>query len=301
MIPDRIAAPQESLRHLTAAQHAAFWRDGYVLVENALSPHELASLQAEFAGWVAESRSHAEPWGEISDGRPRFDLEPGHSAARPALRRVNSPTEISSAYDSVMAESRIPAMVADLIGPNVKFHHAKINSKLPGAATQVKWHQDFPFTPHSNDDLVTALIFVDEVTSENGPLEVLAGSHQGQLHELWHDGRFTGAVTKSLESELMSQSRQCIGPAGAVCFMHTRLLHGSGPNLSSQARTLFICVYSAEDAVPLSPNPLPSRHEGRLVHGTRSGRVRCVANELPLPQLPTTASFFGQQAASYDG
>jgi ectoine hydroxylase-related dioxygenase (phytanoyl-CoA dioxygenase family) len=300
MNPNRATAA-DALRHLTAAQHEAFWRDGYVLVEQALSPSELASLQAEFNGWVVESRSHAEPWGEIMDGRPRFDLEPGHSATRPALRRVNSPTEISPAYDAVMAASRVPAMVADLIGPNVKFHHAKINSKLPGAATQVKWHQDFPFTPHSNDDLVTALIFVDEVTAENGPLEVLVGSHRGELHDLWHEGRFTGAVERSLEMELMAKSRQCIGPAGAVCFMHTRLLHGSSPNLSDRPRTLFICVYSAEDSVPLSPNPLPSRHEGRIVQGTRSGRVRCVANELPLPQLPSTASFFGQQAASYDG
>jgi ectoine hydroxylase-related dioxygenase (phytanoyl-CoA dioxygenase family) len=300
MNPNRATAA-DALRHLTAAQHEAFWRDGYVLVEQALSPSELASLQAEFNGWVVESRSHAEPWGEIMDGRPRFDLEPGHSSTRPALRRVNSPTEISPAYDVVMAASRVPAMVADLIGPNVKFHHAKINSKLPGAATQVKWHQDFPFTPHSNDDLVTALIFVDEVTAENGPLEVLVGSHRGELHDLWHEGRFTGAVERSLEMELMAKSRQCIGPAGAVCFMHTRLLHGSSPNLSDRPRTLFICVYSAEDSVPLSPNPLPSRHEGRIVQGTRSGRVRCVANELPLPQLPSTASFFGQQAASYDG
>lgn len=301
MITPLAASPEKLLQHLTPEAHSAFWRDGYVLVKNALDPSELMALQAEFAGWVTESRGHLEPWGEIMDGRPRFDLEPGHRADSPALRRVNSPTEISASYDAVMASSRIPRMVADLIGPNVKFHHAKINSKLPGAATQVKWHQDFPFTPHSNDDLVTALIFVDEVTAENGPLEVLAGSHRGPLHELWHEGRFTGAVTRTLETEMMARSRQCIGPAGAVCFMHTRLLHGSGPNISPQPRTLFICVYSAEDAVPLSPNPLPSRHEGRIVHGTRSGRVRCVANELPLPQLPSTASFFGQQAATYDG
>lgn len=292
---------REPLRHLTEEQHTAFWRDGYVLAENALTPAELRALQNEFADWVAESRRHDVPWGEIMDGRPRFDLEPGHKPERPALRRVNSPTEISANYDAVMSASRVPAMVADLIGPNVKFHHAKINSKLPGAATQVKWHQDFPFTPHSNDDLVTALIFVDEVTAENGPLQVLPGSHGGPLFDLWHEGRFTGAVTQSLEAEMIERSRQCIGPAGSVCFMHTRLLHGSGPNVSEQARTLFICVYSAEDAVPLSPNPLPSSHEGRIVQGTRTGRVRCVANELLLPQLPKTASFFGQQAASYDG
>lgn len=295
------ATASTPLRYLTSEQHDSFWRDGYVLAENALTPEELRALQGEFAEWVAESRQHAKPWGEIKDGRPRFDLEPGHSAERPALRRVNSPTEISKNYDAVMASSRVPAMVADLVGPNVKFHHAKINSKLPGAATQVKWHQDFPFTPHSNDDLVTALIFVDEVTAANGPLQVLAGSHRGPLLDLWHDGRFTGAVTQSLEADMIGHSRQCIGPAGSVCFMHTRLLHGSGPNISQQARTLFICVYSAEDSIPLSPNPLPSSHEGRIVQGTRSGRVRCVANELPLPQLPTTASFFGQQAASYDG
>jgi len=52
-------------------------------------------------------------------------------------------------------------MVADLIGPNVRYHHSKINSKLPGAATHVKWHQDFPFTPHTNSDMVTALLMVD--------------------------------------------------------------------------------------------------------------------------------------------
>ncbi|WP_374651622.1 phytanoyl-CoA dioxygenase family protein [Dongia sp.] len=287
--------------HLSPCEREDFWRDGYLLVKNVLTADELASLQREFDGWVVDSRQHDKPWGVIADGRPRFDLEPGHSALHPALRRVNSPTEISAPYDRVMAESRVPALVADLVGPNVKFHHAKINSKLPGAATLVKWHQDFPFTPHSNDDLVTALIFVDEVTAENGPLEVVAGSHKGPLHELWHEGRFTGAVDTKLEADMRAAARQCVGPAGSVCFMHTRLLHGSAPNRSPRPRTLFICVYSAEDAVPLSPNPLPSTHEGRIVQGERTGRVRCVANELRLPQLPKQASFFAQQAASYDG
>ncbi|MBI2253973.1 MAG: phytanoyl-CoA dioxygenase family protein [Proteobacteria bacterium] len=288
-------------QHLTATQSEAFWRDGYLVVENALSPDDLKALQREFEDWVADSRQHDKPWGIIADGRPRFDLEPGHSAEKPALRRVNSPTEISENYDRVMSASRVPLLIADLIGPNVKFHHAKINSKLPGAATLVKWHQDFPFTPHSNDDLVTALIFVDDVTAENGPLEVLPGSHKGPLYELWHDGRFTGAVDPKLEADMRAGAQQAKGPAGSVCFMHTRLLHGSAPNRSTRPRTLFICVYSAEDAIPLSPNPLPSTHEGRIVEGQRTGRVRCVGNELRLPQLPTQASFFAQQAASYDG
>ncbi|MEO1276685.1 MAG: class I tRNA ligase family protein, partial [Pseudomonadota bacterium] len=52
---------------------------------------------------------------------------------------------------------------------------------------------------HSNADLVTALLMIDEVTPENGPLEVQPGSHKGPLHSLWHEGRFTGAVAPEIE------------------------------------------------------------------------------------------------------
>jgi hypothetical protein len=80
--------------------------------------------------------------------------------------------------------------------------------------------------------------------------------------------------------------------------MHTRLLHGSAPNLSDHARTLFIVVYSAEDAVPLCDNPLPSRYEGLIVHGAATGMVRSTAFALRMPQKPKGASFFVQQTAS---
>jgi ectoine hydroxylase-related dioxygenase (phytanoyl-CoA dioxygenase family) len=291
---------------LTPRQKQDFQRDGFLLVENAVSPAQLRALRQDSAGWVDESRGHAAAYGEMIDGRPRFDLERGHSAERPALRRVNSPQEVSGAYAEVMAQSCMTEIVADLIGPNVKFHHAKINSKLPGAATAVKWHQDFPFTPHTNDDLCTALLFVDEVTDENGPLEVLPGSHRGEIFSLWHDGKFTGAIDDTVAAQARAKSVRCIGPAGSVCLMHTRLLHGSAPNRARQPRTLYICVYSAEDALPLSPNPVPSRCAGTIVVGASTGRVRTVPFELRLPLVPKTASFFNQQVgadrpASYDG
>ena len=182
--------------------------------------------------------------------------------------------------------------VAELIGPDLKLHHTKINSKLPGGHTEVKWHQDFSFTPHSNDDVVTALLMVDEVTEENGPLQVLAGSHRGPIHSLWHEGVFTGAGAVAVADAAVASARMCVGPAGAACLMHTRLLHGSTANRSARPRTLHISVYSAEDAVAISPNPVPSRYEGRLVRGQRTGRVRSMDYELDLPQLPTGASFF---------
>ncbi len=279
----------------------AFRRDGTIVADEAVTTAQLAALRAEFDAWWEESRNHDRNYGEMIDGRPRFDLQiPGHTREAPLLRRVNSPTEISAAYLDVVANSRIPDMVVDLIGPNVKFHHSKINAKLPGAGTEVKWHQDFPFTPHSNDDLVTALLALDDVDETNGPLIAALGSHKNGLAGLWHNGTFTGVAGDAESATWAKEARTFTMKAGSVCLMHTRAGHSSGPNLGTRPRRLFIAVYSAEDAIPLSANPLPSKHEGLLVRGEKTGRVRSIPFELKLPQRPTTGSFFNQQVG-YDG
>jgi len=283
---------------LTEDQKRAFREDGCLLLEDAVDPHTLAALRADLQAWVDESRGHAAPYGATINARPRFDLDPSHGPQHPALRRVNAPIEVSRAHLRAATDSRMVDAVAELIGPDVKLHHTKTNSKQPRTVTPVKYHQDFAFTPHSNDDVITALLFLDDVDEHNGALEVVPGSHRGPIHSLWRDGRFRGFVDEALEDEARRRARTVTGPAGAACLMHTRLLHGSAANRSDHARTLFICVYSAEDAVALSPNPMPHRHEGLVVRGARSGRVRAVAFDVELPELPSNSSFFEQQEAA---
>ena len=173
-----------------------------------------------------------------------------------------------------------------------------MNSKLPGTATQVKFHQDFPFQPMSNDDIITCLLFLDDVTLENGPLEVVPGSHRGPLYSHWHSGRFTGAVADDVTAEVAQKAVPCTGKAGSVCLMHSSLLHGSAPNLSDGPRTLYITTYYAEDAVELSPNALPSTLTHELVRGEVTGRIRCSSYEMQLPEIPEGTSFFAQQEAA---
>ena len=68
------------MQSLTQAQVDEFWAVGAVTIPNAISPDELSKLQNQFSGWVEESRSHSEAYGKIMDGRPRFDVEPDHTA-----------------------------------------------------------------------------------------------------------------------------------------------------------------------------------------------------------------------------
>ena len=158
---------------LDSKQLEQFRVDGFTVLDEALDSQLLESLLEEFSRWVSQSRYHTKAYGEQMDGRPRFSLESGHSFSLPALRRVASPIEISKTFLQVMRDSIAVDAVSQILGPNIKFNNSKINSKYPGAATEVKFHQDFMFEPHSNDDLVTVLYFLNEVTLENGPLEIV--------------------------------------------------------------------------------------------------------------------------------
>ncbi|MXW75112.1 MAG: phytanoyl-CoA dioxygenase family protein [Acidimicrobiaceae bacterium] len=281
---------------LSSDEIEAYWANGYAFVENALTPHQLAAVLSDFAGWVEESREHSEPYGNTPANRPRFDLEVDHTAQRPALRRVASPVDVSDSYLEVMRDNRALDAVEQLIGPDVEYNNSKINAKHPGSATEVKYHQDFMFQPHTNDDLIAVLFFLDDVTLENGPLNVVPGTHVGDLFDHWHDGVYTGTVSPEVEAAHSADAVAVYGPAGSACLMHTRLLHGSAPNDSDKPRTLFICEYRAEDSKPLQVNHLPSVYEGEVVRGVRTNRVRCSAYEMEFPEVPTGASFFSQQA-----
>ena len=289
---------------LSEVQIEQFWRDGCLVAKDAVTPAQLAALRAEIDRWVEESRAHDAPFGPPTiDERPRFDMGAEHSAARPALRRVNNPSDISAAFRAVMQESAMVDMVADLIGPDVKFHHCKINLKLPGSHTEVGYHQDFAYTPHTNDDVVTALLMLDDMTPDNGCLQVVPGSHRGPVHSLFDGERFSGFIAPDVVRELKAAEVPVTGTAGSVCLMHTRLAHGSDANRSERPRGLYICVYTAADAFPLARNPMANPNEGLIVRGQKSRRARLMEGLIELPEQPKMASFFavqGQKSAAAD-
>jgi ectoine hydroxylase-related dioxygenase (phytanoyl-CoA dioxygenase family) len=288
---------------LSQADKDQYRRDGYLEVEDAVTPEQLEAMRRELGHWVEESRQHDAPFGDPTiDGRPRFDIGADHSPDHPALRRVNNPSDISPAFTAVMTAAPVVDMVADLIGPDVKFHHCKINLKLSGTETAVGYHQDFAYTPHSNDDIVTALIMLDDMTEENGCLMVVPGSHKGPVHSLFEGERFTGYVQPEVLREAKAREVAITGKAGGACLMHTRLLHGSAANHSPRPRGLYICVFTAADAVPLAANPMPNPNEGRIVRGKQARAARLMEGIIELPQQPRMASFFAvQEKASAEG
>ena len=130
---------------------------------------------------------------------------------------------------------------------------------------------------------------------------VVPASHRGNIDSLFQDGVFTGMVEPALERDYLARQVPIEGQAGAVCLMHTRLLHGSETNTSAKRRrAIYLCVYSAADAVPIARNPMPSSLEGTIVRGQASRTARMIELQVELPEQPKSASFFtviGQKSA----
>ena len=271
-----------------------FREDGYVVARGLLDSARVARLTGELDAWIEESRAQSANYGETMDGKARFDLEAGHSADQPKLRRVANPADISEAYREALWDGPIVDAVADLIGPDVKFHHCKLNIKLPGMETRVDYHQDHAYDPHTNDDMLAMVLLLDEVSEDNGCLRVVPGSHR-ERYSHYRDGKFVGATDPGLDAEFEARSLPITGRPGDVCLLHTWTVHGGGPNRSTRPRRLLLCDYTAADAVPLTAPAVPSPHTGRIVRGRASRIARLTAGTIELPSPYEDDSFFGLQ------
>jgi ectoine hydroxylase-related dioxygenase (phytanoyl-CoA dioxygenase family) len=248
---------------LTEEQRKFYFENGYLLLEGFLSDEWLTRLNALSEKFVEESRG----WKASDD---KFDLEDGHSPDTPRLRRLTQPVEHHPTYWELASNSPITDVAEDLLGPDVKFHHSKLNFKWSRGGTEVKWHQDIQFYPHTNYNVLAIGIYLEDVDDTMGPMGVVPGSHEGELFNLYsQDDQWTGAIDdRDLARVPLEKAVYLKGPAGSVTVHHCRTVHGSKPNAHpTKARPLLLNSFSAANALTVTPNPSYSRHNGALVRG----------------------------------
>ena len=117
--------PEEILsypaRVLSQAQREKYFNDGFVGVEEIIPAETLSQLQDVTADFVEQSKA-------VNESGSVFDIGPGHSADNPVLRRLKGPDVQHPDYWNY-ANGMLADIAADLVGPNVVFHHSKLNFK----------------------------------------------------------------------------------------------------------------------------------------------------------------------------
>jgi ectoine hydroxylase-related dioxygenase (phytanoyl-CoA dioxygenase family) len=265
-------------RHLTDEQIASYRRDGYLAVPRVIDAERMQALGRLTEAFVERSRG-------LSSSDAVFDLDPRHTAAAPIVRRIKNPADHDPLYAWVALESPILDIVAELLGPSIRFHHSKLNLKGGHVGAPVEVHQDAAFYPHSNDDVLAVGLLLDDATAENGAMSVLPGSHRGPIYTHYDaQGRFVGGMRAEDIARLDRRGAALLAlPAGSIHIHHYRLVHWSAPNTSPADRRLLINAYSAADAVPLAADPTGSPRYGRLVRGTYPSVARRTAGDMPMP------------------
>jgi len=265
MTPDAILARKPLA--LTQPQRQKYFLDGYVGVESLVSNSWLEKLNSVTEEFVELSRTL-----RIDDeGKQdrRFDLEPGHTPEAPRIRRLNSPVEAHETYWEFASTGPFADIAEDLLGPDVKFHHSKLNFKWSGGGEEVKWHQDIQFWPHTNYDVLTIGVYLDDVADDMAPMGVLPGAHEVPLYDLYDEqGRWTGNLRDEDVATLeLEQAEYLAGPAGSITVHNCRAIHGSPPNQSQRPRPLLLCAYSAADAIPITSLNRGASHSEAIVRG----------------------------------
>jgi ectoine hydroxylase-related dioxygenase (phytanoyl-CoA dioxygenase family) len=268
---------------------AFFRKNGFLIVPGVLGAEELRRVDAAVARIVTEET----PLGEQAT---RLEWEPELVGRERVPRRIYNPVHQHPEFERVALSDAVLDPVASIFGPNLQFHHSKLNMKGARVGSVVEWHQDFAYFPHTNPDLLACLIYLDDAGEENGCLQVIPGAHGGRAFGHSLDGAFAGKITEAGWRTGLAEPVKCEGRAGSMILMHCMTPHASLPNRSGRSRRTLILEYRAADAYPIYYHEQTHRTEAfaRQVRGSRMPTARVTLTSFPMPQLQ------GDHSSLYD-
>ncbi|HWW80202.1 MAG TPA: phytanoyl-CoA dioxygenase family protein [Steroidobacteraceae bacterium] len=201
-------------------------RDGYLVVRNFVSPHQLAELLQ----WTVQLEGAP----EVSGRHWVYREDSMTTPARRVIQRIENFCPYHAGFDRFIRDSALVRWTGALMGAPVVLFKDKINFKMPGGAG-FKAHQDQQagWTVYA-PLFVTAMVTLDAATLENGCLEVATGRHrEGLIGEQW----------KPLEEQGLNLQAIPTGP-GDVIFFDSFVPHASKPNLTDSPRRILYITYN---------------------------------------------------------
>ena len=268
--------------------------NGYVVLPGFFDGDSIAELRRVVDDFV-------EVAAKLDQSDANFDVITETGSPSAVVRRIKNPDAMHASFRAFARDPKIVELLQALLGADVRLEVGKINFKPAGGHAAIAWHQDYPFSPLTNDDSAAVGIFIDDVTPENGPLMVVPGSHRQAILDHHSDGCFVGRIDTANHPIDPAETATVVGPAGSISVHHCRTLHSSGPNHSDAERRIYFNQYHAVDAWPLLGVPDLDWWTERRLSGDECFRPRVTLLDVKLP-LPAAdyGSIFELQARADD-
>ncbi|WP_171173605.1 phytanoyl-CoA dioxygenase family protein [Ruegeria sp. HKCCD8929] len=207
--------------HLSDAQIAQYWEDGFLYPFQILPPSEAADLRAELERIEAN-------WRETDLPLPLS-----------MYKRLNSHV-VMPMVARLARDPRILDVVQGILGPDLLIWSAEFFIKEPRTTQIVSMHQDLTYWGMGEtSDQVTAWLALSPATTASGCMDLVAGSHRNPI--LPHNDTFsdTNLLSRGQEIavEVADKDKTHIElQPGQMSLHHGLTIHGSGPNASDDRR-----------------------------------------------------------------
>lgn len=243
---------------LTKEQLDFYHQNGYLLVEGLLTGEEASSLRRECHALV--DRLSAQTNIDATWGAARTAVA---EAKETKIYHCHNVQFYSAAFTRLLVHEGLTEAASQIIGsPNVQLHHTKMFIKPPEKGSPFPMHQDHPYFPHARHSMIAAILFFDDAPEEKGCVRVVPGSHK--LGPLEHDSK--GGWHLPFSQYPIESAVACPAKAGDALFFSYLTIHGSGVNVSPEARTtLLIQMRDPED--PPTVKTHESRGQGMMLRG----------------------------------
>lgn len=220
---------------IAAKDLQSYEHDGFLSIEQLITPDEVAVYRAELDRLVADPLIRA-------DERSIVEKQSQN------VRSVFEVHKISEVFAGLVRDERVVGRARQILGSDVYVHQSRINVKPGFGASGFYWHSDFE-TWHAEDGLpnmrtVSVSIALTENFDTNGGLMIMPGSHKsflGCAGETPKDNykkslQMQDAGTPSDEALTKMADRHGIklftGKAGSATWFDCNAMHGSGDNIT---------------------------------------------------------------------
>jgi len=214
------------------AHSRRFREEGSFVIEGALAPEDLATLQRECQRLVDEREAEMDRL-----GRDVLDLD--HRGRRYFLHGYDT----SPALRRFLASDVMIRIARAALGDTVHLFNEQFVVKAADRGLRFSWHQDSGFIAYPHEPYLTCWIPLDDVDAENGTVWLLPYSRAGTRAAVEH-------VRDPETNDLIGYAGDDPGdplilPAGSIACFSSTVFHRSGPNTTGRMRRAYVAQYSA--------------------------------------------------------
>ena len=252
---------------LSEDQIQSYRANGFIIIENFLSPEELEYWRKAVNAAVEERAGIKIPGRNIKTGEADGINEDSGYLAKVFDQLLNL-WQTNDTVKEIMIDQRIGKMATQLSGADgIRIWHDQALIKRPWA-NPTAWHLDTPFWSFSDRHAISIWVALDDATLENGCLFFIPGSQNITGFDKITIGRNMDGVFDKYPQLRNSKPIAAPMKAGSCSFHNGLTVHGANANMTSGFRRAMTCAYMPDGNVfNGEPNILPDAYVNSLQIG----------------------------------